>query len=86
MLGETDFFGEDAFLTGDTPFMGDSLRDLDGERALATDLGFSTTDPPSEGTTLVLNPSMFLTGDPGLDSFLGIKALKTDYCKLILSA
>lgn len=51
---------------------------------LATTLGFSTMEP-SDGAALLLNPSTFLTGDPGLDSFLGIKALKMDCYRLIRS-
>ena len=81
MAGDTDFLGDDCFLTGETPFIGETLRDLlacllDVE-ALEIDFGlgasFSTI---GSGLMLILNPSPSFIGDPGLASSLGTKALK----------
>lgn len=66
-------------LTGDTPFIGDSLRGLDYERIVTdfltdsacffTDLGFSASDV--SGKVEIINPRLsdYLTGEAGLVCF-----------------
>ena len=82
LAGDTDFLGDYCFLTGETPFIGETLRDLlaclfDVE-ALEIDFGlgasFSTI---GSGLMLILNPSPpSFIGDFGLASSFGTKALK----------
>ena len=67
------------FFTGDTPFIGDSLRGFDDERTVAdfltdsacffTDLGFSASDV--SGKAEIINPRLsdYLTGEAGLACF-----------------
>lgn len=77
LVGETDLTGEADFFTGETPFMGDPLRLLEGDfkvLALLTDLGFTVSDV--SGSEGMPNPRpMYLTGDAGFDSTLGTNAL-----------
>ena len=77
LVGETALTGEADFLTGETPFMGDSLRLLEGDLwalALLTDLGFTVSDVSgSEG--MPKPRPMNLTGEAGFDSILGTRAL-----------